>query len=129
MAAQSRRLQEVSQKNLEMVQGNDEVYRAQSKLRNFTTRALEPYILTNVQNIVMIIENKKLGITYFTSDLGGASPTSIIEDETQGIYRIEVPKAITDVIPIDIHNYHIYILTQTGLKRTAVMGKIIVVDD
>ena len=125
----SQKLQQISQRNLEMVQGNDEIYRAQTKTRNFTTRKLEPYILTNVTEMTMVIENKQEGTVYWTGIMTGGSPNIIVEDDTQGIYRIEVPKATTETIPVGVWNYNIIITTSSGMERTAVMGTMRVVDD
>lgn len=123
----SQTLDDVSQKNITLIRGNFEIYRSTVKAKNYTTRVKEPFDLTGILDIEMVIENKDTGDIYTTVNKTSGEIT--VEDAINGKFRVEIPKDITDTIPVGVWWYHVNIIVDSDITRTAVLGKIRVVDD
>ncbi len=114
--------------NLEMVQGDDELYRAFLEQWNPTTEVWEPFDLTGVVDIDFTIKNKSTKVELYNGKKTTGEIT-VVGAEADGQITIEPASADTRNVPEGIHFYDIQVTTSTSKKKTALTGDILVVID
>ncbi len=131
-------LETISVINLEMIQGDDELYFVTIEVYNPITEKFEVFDLSLTSKIEFAIKDPitKALLYHTDDDVGGVTEAPYYANEiTQtdpgnGLCTIEIPSAPSDLMPIATHRYDVQITKVSGgKKKTIVKGRMLVTDD